>query len=189
MKRIIVLLLLLPLSAFAQSPIAARVVSSCGAAGYSSGQSQAVTQDVNGNICTAAAAGGSTTANQGTAGSSPWPVLNYPSSAAAAGIAEIASTAAESNHVLKASAGNLYSVTVTIGATSGYLMVFNAMSAPADGAVTPAYCVALPATNTSLAVNWSMPANYSTGITAVFSSTGCFTKTASATAAFFAQVQ
>lgn len=115
-------------------------------------------------------------------------VTPVPTANAGAAIAETASAAAEASNILKASAGNLYSITVTTGGTAGYLMVFNATSAPIDGAVTPAYCAQIPANNTA-AFEWSIPARYATGITAVFSSTGCFTKTASATAAFFAQVQ
>ncbi len=105
-----------------------------------------------------------------------------PVSASAAGLTPSVSTAVESNRVLKASAGNLYSLDVTAGATSGYVLIFNATSAPADGAVTPLYCWPLGA-NQSLSRSWnSPPAVFSTGITAVFSTTGCFTKTASATA-------
>lgn len=115
-------------------------------------------------------------------------VTLVPTANAGAAIAETASTAAEASNILKASAGNLYSLTITTGATAGFLMIFNATSAPADGAVSPAYCAQVPANNTG-AFEWAIPARYSTGITAVFSSTGCFTKTASATAAFFAQVQ
>ena len=114
-------------------------------------------------------------------------ITPVPTSNAGAALAQTASGAVESNNVLKASAGNLYSLTVTTGATAGYLMVFNATSAPIDGAVTPAYCAQVPANNTG-AFEWAIPARYSTGITAVFSSTGCFSKTASATAAFFGQV-
>lgn len=113
-----------------------------------------------------------------------------PTSDANAAITAVVSTAAESNHVLKASAGNLYGVSVTSGATAGFLMVFNATSAPADGAVTPIQCVVVPANNTvGLTFNSGPPDAYSTGITAVFSSTGCFTKTASATAFFSGRVK
>ncbi len=107
-------------------------------------------------------------------------------------LATVQSTATEAFHVLKASAGNLYSISVTVGATSGYLMIFNAISAPTDGAVTPAYCIPVTSngTNGLNGASWSVnPASFSTGITAVFSSTGCTTKTASATAFFTAQVQ
>jgi hypothetical protein len=108
-----------------------------------------------------------------------------PTTSAAAGITPVVSAAAESSHVLKASAGNLYSVYVTTGATAGYLMVFNATSAPADGAVTPIECAAVPASSTTSVSYLPGPMGvFSTGITAVFSTTGCFTKTASATAFF-----
>lgn len=110
-----------------------------------------------------------------------------PTSNAAAANALTSSGAVQASNVLKASAGNLYSLTITTGATAGFLMIFNLTSAPIDGAVTPAYCSQAPANMTS-AIEWSIPVRFATGITAVFSSTGCFTKTESATAAFFAQV-
>lgn len=103
-------------------------------------------------------------------------------------VAPVSSTAVEGTHVLKSSAGNLYSLSVTTTTTSGYLMLFNATAAPADGAVTPAYCLAVPSA-TSMGVSWTTPLTLSTGISVAFSSTGCFTKTSSATAVFSAQVQ
>lgn len=107
-----------------------------------------------------------------------------------ASLAAVRSTTAESNHVLKGSAGSLYSLAVTIGATSGWLLLFNATSAPADGAVTPVFWLPLTSNgaNGYGTIEWRMPLQFSTGITAVFSTTGPFTKTASATAAFSAQV-
>lgn len=116
-------------------------------------------------------------------------VTPTPSSAASAGMAPVVSTAAESNHVLKAGAGNFYSATITNGATPGYVMLFDAVSAPADGAVTPVECFAMPATSSTLGVTFFYPDVFATGITIVYSSTGCFTKTASATAYFSAQVK
>jgi hypothetical protein len=102
----------------------------------------------------------------------------------------VVSTAAEGSRVLKASRGCIISGYVTTGAVAGYMMIFNATSAPADGAVTPINCVYVPA-NTTIGLNWAPqpPEWYSTGITVVFSSTGCFTKTVSATAFFHALVQ
>lgn len=123
------------------------------------------------------------------AGTGNTAVSNLPTSSANQGMALVSSSAAESNKVLKASAGNLYSITITTGASAGYLMIFNATSAPIDGAVTPAYCIPVAASS-GTPLKWGdFPVVFSTGITAVFSTTGCFTKTASATAAFFAQVQ
>lgn len=108
-------------------------------------------------------------------------VVPKPTATAAYALTPVVSTLAEANHVLKAGAGNLYGISITTGATAGYVLVFNATSAPADGAVTPLFCYVVPASS-SLGVAFQTPAAFSTGITASFSSTGCFTKTASATA-------
>lgn len=106
-----------------------------------------------------------------------------PTALATAGITSVVSASAESNHVLKGSAGNLYGFQVTSGASAGYVMIFNATAAPGDGAVTPIKCYVLPA-NSTMGASWSQgpPLVFSTGITVVFSTTGCFSKTASATA-------
>lgn len=99
--------------------------------------------------------------------------------------------------VLKASPGAFFSAYVTATA-SGYLMVFDATSAPGNGSTTagPASaaggtsqsgnmteCIAVPASTTAF-INY-MPGPgvpYDTGIVVMFSSTGCATLTASATA-------
>jgi hypothetical protein len=102
------------------------------------------------------------------------------SSSANAGIVPVVSTAAEATHVLKASAGNLYSIfAANHTATPGFLLVLDATSAPADGAVTPLECAALPANgNASVSYNPGPASRFSTGITAVLSSgANCFTKT------------
>lgn len=112
-----------------------------------------------------------------------------PQSSANGAIAGVVSAAVEGSHVLKASAGNLYRVSITTGGTAGYLMVFNATTAPADGAVTPTMCRVIAANSTLSVTVDGMPVRFSTGITAVFSSTGCFTKTISATAFIEGYVQ
>lgn len=77
---------------------------------------------------------------------------------------------------------------MTTGAVAGNLLILDATSVPADGAVTPKYCYPWPATSGS-SVSWPNGARFQTGIVAVFSSAAsCFTKTASATAFFSAQV-
>lgn len=118
-------------------------------------------------------------------------VIAAPSASSSSAATAASSTAAGSNLVIKASAGNLYGVTVTIGATSGYLMLFNATSLPSNGAVTPIYCIPVTSngTNGYAAVNFPMPRRFGTGITAGFSTTGCFNLTASATASFFGDYQ
>lgn len=107
-----------------------------------------------------------------------------------AGAAPVISAATEGSHILKASPGCLLAAYATTGATAGYLMIFNSATVPADGAVTPQNCIYIPAT-TSIALNWAPqpPEWYSTGISAAFSTTGCFTKTLSATAFIHALVQ
>lgn len=108
------------------------------------------------------------------------------------------SAAAEGSHVFCDATGaaptrkapcQLRSLYVTTGAVAGYLMTFNAVSAPADGAVTPRECVVVPA-NTTAALDFGETSNgYTTGATAVFSTTGCFSKTVSATAFFRGRFQ
>lgn len=102
----------------------------------------------------------------------------------------VVSVAAEGSHLLKGSPGCLIATYVTVGATGGFLMVFNLITAPPDGAVTPVECIQVAA-NTTNFLNWAPqpPEWFSTGIVAVFSTTGCFTKTVSATAFFHGLVQ
>lgn len=104
-----------------------------------------------------------------------------PSAAAATGLTPSTTSAVASAQVIKASAGNLYGFNVVTGASAGYVLVFNATSAPVDGAVTPVKCVPVAA-NTGYMTSFTIPIAFSTGITLVFSTTGCFNKTASATA-------
>lgn len=95
-----------------------------------------------------------------------------------------ASTAVESGHVWKASAALVYGIRAVAGASAGFVMVFDSASVPADGAVTPKLCFNLPAT-TTLSHNFSTgPLYLPTGFSMAFSTTGCFTKTASSTAYF-----
>lgn len=102
-----------------------------------------------------------------------------PSAAAASGNVPVVSGSAEACHVLKASAGNLYSVyAVNLTATAGFLVVTNTTTAPADGAITPLDFAVLPA-NGQATINYSgPPAVYGTGITACLTSAvTVFTKT------------
>lgn len=96
-----------------------------------------------------------------------------------------ATPALASNLVLKNSPGTLYSFEVsadsTLSAAAWWVMIFDATSAPADGAVTPAkvYAVASGGTQTGGTFDAGGVA-FLTGITIVVSTTGPFTKTASA---------
>lgn len=105
------------------------------------------------------------------------------------GSVPVISGSAESSHVISSAPGFLVDAYVTPQSTAGFLMLFNATSAPADGAVTPQDCIAIQASVTQSVFTINTPPEwFSTGITAVFSTTGCFTKTASATAFFHARV-
>lgn len=104
-----------------------------------------------------------------------------PTSAATSAITPLSTSVAAGSLVLKASAGNLYGFEVTTGGSAGYVMIFNATSAPADGTVTPVKTFVVAA-NATVAFAWDTPLRFSTGITVVFSTTGPFTKTISATA-------
>lgn len=109
-------------------------------------------------------------------------VVSTPTATAANAITPVVTAAVAGSVVGKASAGNLYGVNVTSGASAGFVMVFNATSAPADGAVTPVKCLPVAA-NSGFEWNFrDMPVALSTGVTVVFSTTGCFLKTISATA-------
>lgn len=120
-----------------------------------------------------------------TQNTTPWLTAGAPSGIAGVAITPTVTAAAANNHVLKASAGNLYSVYATnLTATAGFLLVLNATTAPADGAVTPLDCIPLPASGNA-SINYDIPARYSTGITAVVSSgASCFTKTTGTITAF-----
>lgn len=107
-------------------------------------------------------------------------IVVVPSSDSTSGITPVVSAAAENNHVLKATPGNLYSVyAVNLTSTPGYLVVLNTTASPGDGAITPLDCAPLPASG-SASINFGAgpPNVYSTGITAVITSAAtCFTKT------------
>lgn len=114
-------------------------------------------------------------------------IVITPTTEAASGVApSTAVSTAESCRVLQASAANVYKVTVAIAATTGYVMIFNATSAPGDGAVSPAWpAIRVVSDGTSgwADIPFDPPLRLGTGATVCFSSTGPFTKTASATAA------
>jgi len=142
------------------------VVPTCGTppVTYSAGYPYPITQDTTGAQCSTASGGSVTPV--------PSPTLG--------GITPVVSSAAEACHVLKAAAGNLYSVSGYAG-VAAWIMVFNATSAPADGAVTPIIWAYVPVAG-SWSINYStFPAAFSTGITVCASSTGPLTKTAVST--------
>lgn len=95
----------------------------------------------------------------------------------------VQSAALASSLVVHSGASNFYSFNVsadsTLSGAAWWIMVFNATSAPADGAVTPVKCYALPTGATGASGSFPSPVTFSTGIVISVSTTGCFTKTAS----------
>lgn len=112
--------------------------------------------------------------------------VNVKALAPASGVSQAKTGAAASSLVAKASAGSVMSISGS-AANGSYIMLFNATSAPADGAVTPDKCWGPMAAAGPFSLSWGIGPVFtaSTGITVVSSSTGCFTKTAT-NAAFLA---
>lgn len=110
-------------------------------------------------------------------------VTNTPSSASGSALTSTSSSALAANTVIKASAGNLYSFEVaadsTLSGAAWWIMIYNATSAPVDGAVTPLKCYAMPSGTTSFSAAFPTPVAFSAGITIGVSTNGCFTKAAS----------
>ncbi len=118
----------------------------------------------------------------GASGTGVTAVHTAPTTAASGGAPSATTGSLNSGLVVKTSAGNVYEWQVSTGAVAGHVMTFDATSIPADGVVAPLQCVHAPA-NSTVAYNPPVvPERFSTGYVIVFSTTGCFTKTASATA-------
>ena len=107
-------------------------------------------------------------------------------------IVPVASAALESSHVLKGSAGNLYGFQVnfgTCGSPPCWIMLFDATSLPANGAVTPIKWYQVGA-NTTATITWEPgPAlRFNNGLVVGCSTTGPFTLTATAQCAISGEV-
>lgn len=107
--------------------------------------------------------------------------VNPDGSVQSASLTPVAVSTATGSQIAKASAGKLYGLNVTAGASAGFVMIFDSATVPADGTVTPKKVVALAA-NASLDRSWDRGLIFTSGIVVVFSTTGPFTKTISATA-------
>lgn len=83
--------------------------------------------------------------------------------------------------VLKAAPGCLLALYVVNSTSAGYMLVYNAVAVPSNGAVTPIHCIPIAASSYQW-INFAPqpPEWYSTGISVAFSTTGCFTQTISA---------
>lgn len=95
------------------------------------------------------------------------------------------STAAEASKVVCSTPCAIRSGYMTLaGGDVGFLMAFDAASAPVDGPVTPRECIYVAGPGTVAFDFGPKYEMYKTGLTLVFSTTGCFTKTAAAVAYF-----
>jgi hypothetical protein len=102
----------------------------------------------------------------------------------------VVSTVAEGSHILKGSPGCLISAYVYNSGAAAFLLIFNQSTVPADGSVTPIECVPVGSAAYQFINLAPLPPEYfSSGITAVISTTGCFTKTIGSGAFFHAIVQ
>lgn len=114
--------------------------------------------------------------------SNPLPVGTTPASVAGVAIVPVVSTALETGHVIKNSAGNLYGFNGAATTVAGFFLVHNTTAVPAAGSVTPirAYPVAI---GQAIEVSFDPPIRCGTGISISFTSaTTPFTQTDSATA-------
>jgi hypothetical protein len=93
------------------------------------------------------------------------------------------SGALAANQVVKGAGGNLFSFEVsadsTLSGAAWWIMIYDAVAAPADGAVTPRKCYAQPSGAVSASYAFQAPISFSTGIVIGVSTTGCYTKTQS----------
>lgn len=79
----------------------------------------------------------------------------------------------------------LHGAAITTGAAAGYFMLLNAAADPGNGPVTPVKCVQVAAASTTgISADPNTMWDFPKGIVLVFSTTGCFTETQSATAFF-----
>lgn len=123
--------------------------------------------------------------------------LSYGVAAASAQVAPrvlpVSTSALAASLVVKPNPGNLYSFEVsadsTLSTAAWWIMIFNAVTLPADGPVTPAKCYAMPAGTTNFSAAFATPVQFSTGIVLGVSTNGCFTKAASAHAFISGDVQ
>jgi hypothetical protein len=102
-----------------------------------------------------------------------------PCSAQSVGITPVVTAAAAATLVAKAAPGRLYKVqAANHTATAGFVVVLNAVAAPADGAITPLFCFAIAANGTAQSDFSTRAGAFNTGIVVVFTSAAsCFTKT------------
>jgi len=111
----------------------------------------------------------------------------------------VVSTATETGHVFKGASGALFRFQVNTGGSAGWVLLVDGIVVPSNGAVVGCSganstgCVAAwwqVGSSTTLTVDYGqLPQRLFNGITVVFSTTGPFTMTSSATAVFAGTTQ
>lgn len=107
------------------------------------------------------------------------------------------SAAAVSSFLFTSPNKSIASLTAVAGASAGFVMLIDAASLPANGAIASCtnaaaarpclmWCAPVAATG-MVDRQWTSPMSFTTGVLAAFSTTGCATLTASATAQFFGE--
>jgi hypothetical protein len=127
-------------------------------------------------------------------------VTTVPTGAPGQALAFLQSTAAEASHVFKTTPGNLYAFGATSSASAGYILLIDSTTVPNDGALTSCgttnvagclkWCAPIPSGSAAsvfagFQLSPGPPMPFVNGVVAVFSSTGCSTKTLGATSVFF----
>lgn len=102
---------------------------------------------------------------------------------------QVKSTALEASHVLSTRPGHLYRLDIFNSSGSAqYILIINATSLPANGAVNLLYPPIPIAANQLLPITFTKPLGASTGIVVANSSTGTFSLTiGTANCAFYAE--
>jgi hypothetical protein len=95
------------------------------------------------------------------------------------------STAFEASRVFAIVPGSLFSLDAYAN-TAGFILLYDAVVAPADGAVQPMWWCAFAGSMPP--ARWNRGLEFNNGLVAVFSTTGPFVQTKEADAAFVAQV-
>lgn len=118
------------------------------------------------------------------------PTTGLPAAGGAVPIAPSSTAVAASGLVLKAGPGLFFGGSAVSTAT-GYLLLYDAVALPSNGTVTPKECVPMPTAGVAgtISAGPGTALSMSTGIVLAFSTTGCFTQTASATAFITGQAQ
>ena len=99
------------------------------------------------------------------------------------------STATETSHIFKTAGGLLYDLQVNSTTSAGWVLLVDSATVPATGAVVPIKFYQI-ATQSTIGISWLPSAlQFFSGITALCSTTGPFTFTATSTCTFSGETQ